>query len=90
MLETPGHSMGSCCFLAGDVLFTGDTLFRGSIGRTDLAGGDAAAIARSLRRLAQLPEDLTVCPGHGGTTTVGYEKRNNLFLCDRSPLWRCD
>ncbi|HET7452010.1 MAG TPA: MBL fold metallo-hydrolase, partial [Thermoanaerobaculia bacterium] len=87
VIHTPGHSPGSVCFLAGDaepVLFSGDTLFRGSIGRTDLWGGSFPAIERSIReRLYVLPDALRVVPGHGEETSVGAEKRTNPFV--RSP-----
>ena len=82
VVETPGHTPGCVCFrLDPDgVLFSGDTLFRGSAGRTDLRGGDSRALARSLRKLAALPDDLRVLPGHGDPTTIGHEKRHNIFL----------
>ena len=65
-LHTPGHTPGSSCFLAGDVLFSGDTLFDGGYGRTDLPGGSYSQLTRSLARLETLPRPLTVYPGHGG------------------------
>ena len=84
VIHTPGHSPGSSCFLVGGetpVLFSGDTLFRGSIGRTDLWGGSLETIERSIRqRLYHLPDDLDVVPGHGEATTIGREKRNNPFV----------
>jgi len=84
VIHTPGHSPGSCCFLVGDeapVLFSGDTLFQGSIGRTDLWGGSLETIERSIRqRLYSLPDELAVVPGHGEATTIGREKRNNPFV----------
>lgn len=83
-LHTPGHSPGSTCFLLeGDpgVLFSGDTLFRQSIGRTDLWGGSFPAIEASIReKLYRLPERLLVIPGHGEPTTIGEEKRGNPFV----------
>ena len=79
VLHTPGHTAGSCCFQIGDRLFSGDTLFFGSAGRTDLIGGDARALAASLRRLCALPGDYVVCPGHGEETTLQYERENNPF-----------
>ena len=77
---TPGHTHGSVCFACEGVLFSGDTLFAGSCGRTDLPGGDWAAIKWSLERLAELEEDLTVCPGHGRPTTLAHEKRYNPYM----------
>ncbi len=83
-LHTPGHSPGSACFLLESgpgALFSGDTLFRDSIGRTDLWGGSFPAIAASIReKLYVLPETLLVIPGHGEPTTIGEEKRNNPFV----------
>ncbi len=82
VLATPGHTPGGVCFLLErhGVLFTGDTLFRGSVGRTDLPGGDARALGRSLARLAALPDATRVLPGHGEETTISEEKRTNPFL----------
>ena len=61
-------------------LFAGDTLFCGSAGRTDLPGGDSRTLTRSLRKLAALPEDWTVYPGHGDPTTLSHEKKHNYFM----------
>jgi glyoxylase-like metal-dependent hydrolase (beta-lactamase superfamily II) len=88
VLHTPGHTPGSVCFLlqgaSGAVLFSGDTLFRGSIGRTDLWGGDSTLILRSLReRLMTLPEDTSVVPGHGPTTTIARERQSNPYVRPR-------
>jgi len=85
IMHTPGHTPGSVTFVvpAADQtrVFTGDTLFRGGIGRTDLWGGDVAELQRSLRdRLFSLPEDATVIPGHGPETTIGNERRTNPFV----------
>ena len=76
VLHTPGHTEGSVCLLSTEerVLFSGDTLFAGAWGRTDLPGGDAAAMVESLSRLATLEDGLTVLPGHGPQTTIGREK----------------
>lgn len=79
VLETPGHTMGSVCFLFEDGIFVGDTLFNGSIGRYDL-GGDKELLKKSLNRILSLRDDLTVYPGHGLLTTIGYEKLTNPFL----------
>lgn len=83
MIHTPGHTPGSCCYYLKDesVLFSGDTLFYGSVGRTDLPGGSTAQIVASLRRLVDsLPGDTEVFPGHDISTTIGYEKRYNPFV----------
>ena len=82
VLHTPGHTPGSCCFLCGDVLFTGDTLFRGSVGRTDFPGGSYDALKRSLDRLAALPGDYTLLPGHDDATTLAEERAGNPYLND--------
>lgn len=85
ILHTPGHSPGSISLWipAENKLVAGDTLFRDSIGRTDLPGGDSRQILRSIReKLMPLPEDAVVIPGHGGQTTIGREKRFNYFLQD--------
>ena len=80
VLHTPGHTKGSVCFLTENEIFSGDTLFRGSCGRTDLPGGDTNEILSSLKRLSSLPGDLTVYPGHGSMTSIGEEKRNNPYF----------
>ncbi len=80
VLHTPGHTPGSVCFVGDGVLFSGDTLFAGGIGRTDLPGGDMTCLRGSLQRLAALEGDYTVYPGHGETTTLAYEKRANPYL----------
>jgi glyoxylase-like metal-dependent hydrolase (beta-lactamase superfamily II) len=85
VLHTPGHTPGSVSFVvqsgASAVAFTGDTLFRRGIGRTDLWGGDTELIFQSLRtRLMTLAEDTQVIPGHGPATTIGEERRGNPFL----------
>ena len=80
VLHTPGHTPGSVCFLCGDALFAGDTLFAGSCGRTDLPGGSWKAMAASLRRLADLEGDYTVLPGHGETTTLEEEREGNPYI----------
>ena len=80
VLHTPGHTPGSCCFLCGDALFSGDTLFAGSIGRTDFPGGDDQAMAASLRMLAALEPGIRVFPGHGESTTLSKERMENPYL----------
>ncbi|MCM1079983.1 MAG: MBL fold metallo-hydrolase [Bacteroidales bacterium] len=82
VIATPGHSMGGLCYYCEEenVLFTGDTLFRLSIGRTDLPGGSMFMIINSLRYLCQLPDGVTVYPGHGPQTELGYEVARNPYL----------
>lgn len=82
VLETPGHSAGSVSFYFPNdgILFPGDVLFLGSVGRTDLSGGSARTLTESLRKLSQLPDDTTVYPGHGPPTTIGREKSTNFFM----------
>lgn len=80
VLSTPGHTPGSICLAAGDILITGDTLFAHSIGRTDLPGGDGAAMQKTLTRLKNLPRDFTVYAGHGPKTTLSHEKQYNPYL----------
>lgn len=79
--HTPGHSPGGVCLVGDGVVFTGDTLFGGSVGRTDLPGGSEATLIRSIRtQLLTLGDDTVAYPGHGETTTIGYERRHNPFL----------
>jgi glyoxylase-like metal-dependent hydrolase (beta-lactamase superfamily II) len=82
VIHTPGHTPGGICLHAQGNLFTGDTLFVGDSGRTDLAGGDRPALGKSIRRLMELPDHTAVWPGHdyGPTpsSTIGWEKRNNV------------
>ena len=85
VLRVPGHTPGGCAFLFEDgdrkVLFSGDTLFAGSVGRTDLPGGDWETLLDSIRReLLPLPPETPVFPGHGGSTTIGEEKTQNPYL----------
>lgn len=81
VFHTPGHSPGSVSFLVGDLLFAGDALFRRSIGRTDLPGGNYDQLARSIReKLYTLPDSVIVLPGHGPDTTIGEEKRENPYV----------
>lgn len=82
IIHTPGHSPGGICLYAQGNLFTGDTLFVGDSGRTDLAGGDRAALGVSIRKLMKYPDDTVIFPGHdygpSQTSTIGWEKRNNV------------
>ena len=80
VLRTPGHTPGSVTLRVEDVLFTGDTLFRGSCGRTDFPGGSFGDMQRSLKRLADLPGNYRVYPGHEGSSTLDYERKYNPFM----------
>lgn len=80
VLATPGHTRGSSCFICEDTIFSGDTLFEGCCGRTDLPGGDGAQMMASLKRLAELPGDYRVLPGHGEATTLERERRTNYYM----------
>ena len=80
VLNTPGHSQGSVVFQVEDCLFTGDVLFRGSMGRTDFPGGDMSQMAASLRRLGNLSGDFKVYPGHDRSTTLDAERATNPYL----------
>jgi glyoxylase-like metal-dependent hydrolase (beta-lactamase superfamily II) len=81
VLTTPGHSAGSLCFKVGNHLFTGDTLLAGNIGRTDLPDVDLSKqLVSVLSRLLSLPENTVIYPGHGPTTTVGQERRENVAV----------
>ena len=80
VLHTPGHTPGSVCLLCENALFSGDTLFWGSCGRTDLPGGDWATIRASLKRLADLPGDYDGYPGHGDATRLSFERKMNPYM----------
>lgn len=80
VLKTPGHSPGSVCYFVETAVFSGDTLFAGSCGRTDFPGSDLGAMVRSLKRLAGIQDDLTVYPGHGEASTLALEKQYNPYL----------
>ena len=85
VIHTPGHTPGHCCFHLPDegVLFSGDQLFRGSIGRTDLPGGDYDVLMESMRhKILGLPPQTRVLPGHGESTTLNWERRTNPFLAN--------
>lgn len=80
VLHTPGHTVGSICFVVGDALFAGDTLMKLGCGRTDLPTGSYRQMLDSLQRLAKLPGDYRVYPGHGPETTLSYERKNNSCM----------
>lgn len=81
VLHTPGHSLGSVCYLIDDVVFAGDTLFQKSVGRTDLPGGSYEQLKDSVvNKLYMLDDSVTVYPGHGPSTTIGSEKQCNPFF----------
>lgn len=80
-IHTPGHTKGCMCFFAGEKdLITGDTLFAGSIGRTDFEGGSFDVIKKSLAKLCELDDDVKIYPGHGEESTIGFEKMTNPYL----------
>ena len=80
VMSTPGHTAGSCCYVGDGVIFSGDILFAGDVGRTDLPGGSEAALERSLAALAALPGDYRVFPGHGPDTTLERERHFNPYV----------
>ena len=82
VLETPGHTGGGLTYQVEDVLFTGDTLFEGSCGRTDFANSSVPAMYASLKKLGALEGDFRVCPGHGGVSTLARERQSNPYLCE--------
>lgn len=84
LLNTPGHTSGSSCYLVEDVLFTGDTLMKGTMGRTDFETGSPIAMQCSLARLRDLEGDYRVYPGHGAESTMEYERKYNLYLREAS------
>ena len=80
VIHTPGHTPGSICLLSPPFLFSGDTLFRAGVGRTDFPGGDYHALVRSIKkRLWSLPDELILLPGHGDTSLLGEEKGWGIF-----------
>ena len=79
-MHTPGHTPGSICLLGTRLVFTGDTLFAGGIGRTDFLGGSYSDMQLSLQKLQGLPDYFLIYPGHGPTSIIGEEKRVNPFL----------
>lgn len=80
VIHTPGHSKGSVCILINDILFSGDTVFKNSIGRTDLFDGDYNEIISSLNKIKSLPKETKICPGHGPFTTLKEELKNNPYF----------
>jgi hydroxyacylglutathione hydrolase len=80
VIHTPGHTPGGVCFLSDDVIFTGDSLFYASIGRTDFPGGSYPQLIASVKKLMTLDDALTVLPGHGENTTIGFERTHNPFI----------
>ena len=82
VIHTPGHSPGSVVLHTEDILFTGDTMFAGSCGRTDLPGGNYNQIMKSLKRLGELEGDFHVCPGHDRPSTLERERQSNFFLAE--------
>lgn len=79
-IATPGHTKGGMCIRLGMDMFTGDTLFAGSIGRTDFYGGDYKQLLKSLKKLSKMENDLAVYPGHGPASTIGIEKQKNYYM----------
>lgn len=79
-LETPGHTEGGMCIICGNEMFSGDTLFKGSVGRTDFYGGDYEKLLKSLKKLSNIDEGMKVYPGHGPATTIGEEKKSNYYM----------
>ncbi len=84
VFETPGHTMGSVCYLIStgdeDMLFTGDTVFAGSVGRTDMPGGNSKELMNSVKRISKFPPELKIYPGHGPASSIGNEIRFNPFF----------
>lgn len=80
MIQTPGHTVGSCCYRCEEVIFSGDTLFREGAGRTDFPTGDFAELTCSLKRLTEIAGDFRVCPGHGEETALSHEREVNPFM----------
>lgn len=80
IIETPGHTVGSICILIGSTMFTGDTLFRMSIGRSDLPTGSYDEIINSIKKLYNYDDNIRILPGHGAETILKFEKENNPFM----------
>lgn len=83
VIYTPGHTEGGLCYVADGAVFTGDTLFAGSVGRTDLMGGSFDRLIKSIKsKLLALPDETVIYPGHGGSSTIGAERKSNPWLID--------
>ena len=80
VISTPGHTRGGVCYILGDNIFTGDTLFRGSIGRTDFPTGDKEEMLQSLKKLSELDGNYNVYCGHESNTTLDFERKNNIYM----------
>ena len=81
VIHTPGHTQGGVCYLVDNMLFSGDTIFREAVGRCDLEGGNFEQIVESIEsKIFTLPDDILIYPGHGPSSTVGWEKEHNKFL----------
>ena len=80
-IHTPGHTRGGMCIFAGDKdIITGDTLFKGTVGRTDFEGGSHQVLLESVKKLAQFDDDITIYPGHGEESSIGFEKHTNPYI----------
>jgi len=86
VLETPGHTKGGVCFIVGNMIFSGDTLFRGDIGWCNPPNGDYPTMKRSLAKLCELIGDYDVYPGHGESTTLDHERRGNIYILEPMPV----
>lgn len=80
VMETPGHTVGSVCYIADDKIFSGDTVMKECVGRCDLPTGNSKELRKSIRKICSLTRDYTIYPGHGEATTLDYEKQNNLYF----------
>lgn len=81
-IKTPGHTRGSGCYIADNSIFSGDTLMKGAMGRTDLPTGSSAQMMKSLKRISEIQGEYNIYPGHGDSTTLEYEKKTNIYLGD--------